>query len=131
MRFKRHLGIEHGLNNIYIAPLVNVVLLLLIFFILTSNLVIQSGMKVSLPKALESRLIKYDRIEFYVAQDNKVYFNGNAVSGHELKDILKQFSARNTNIIIRSDKRASFETITQVWDACRSLGITQISLSAE
>lgn len=131
MRFKRHLQLEHGLNIMYIVPLVNVVLLLLIFFLLISNLVTGSGIKVGLPRALESSLVKNEKIILRVAQDNKVYLNNQAVALVELKTVLKQLAPRNPNVIISSDKRASFEAITQIWEACRSLGILQISLTVE
>ncbi len=47
MRFKRHMELEHGLKQIDIAPLIDVVFQLLIFFMLTSSFVIQPGIKVN------------------------------------------------------------------------------------
>ena len=51
MKFKRHMELEHGLRQIDIAPLIDMVFQLLIFFMLTSSFIMQPGIKVNLPKA--------------------------------------------------------------------------------
>ena len=53
MRFKRHIELEKG--QLDIAPLIDVVFLLLIFFMLTSNFISQKGIRVNLPSALSSK----------------------------------------------------------------------------
>ncbi|MBI5415209.1 MAG: biopolymer transporter ExbD, partial [Candidatus Omnitrophica bacterium] len=49
MKFKRHTKLEHGLKQIDIAPLIDLMFLLLIFFMLTSSFTLQSGINVKLP----------------------------------------------------------------------------------
>ena len=51
-RFKRHIELEHG--RLDLAPLIDVVFLLLIFFMLTSSFVIQPSITINLPKAVTS-----------------------------------------------------------------------------
>ena len=59
MHFKRHMEVEHGLRQIDIAPLIDMVFQLLIFFMLTSSFVVQPGIKVNLPKAVTSEVVKF------------------------------------------------------------------------
>ncbi len=129
MRFKRHMELEHGLKQIDIAPLIDIVFQLLIFFMLTSSFVIQPGIRVNLPKAVTSEVVKYENIEVIISAENVTYFNGNVVTGTELKNILKQVSKRKQAILIKADKRASLGRVVEIWDTCRDLGIAQINIA--
>ncbi|MEI6631890.1 MAG: biopolymer transporter ExbD, partial [bacterium] len=121
MRFKRHMELEHGLKQIDIAPLIDVVFQLLIFFMLTSSFVIQPGIKVNLPRAVTSEVVKYENMELIISAENVTYFNGNVVTNAELKNLLEQVSKRKQAILIKADKRASLGRVVEIWDACRDL----------
>ncbi|MBU3912097.1 MAG: biopolymer transporter ExbD, partial [Candidatus Omnitrophica bacterium] len=56
MRLKRHVQFEKG--HLDIAPLIDCVFLLLIFFLLTSNFIFQPGIKINLPKAVTSEVVQ-------------------------------------------------------------------------
>lgn len=129
MRFKRHAELEHGLRQIDIAPLIDVVFQLLIFFMLTSNFVMQPGIKVNLPKALTSEVVKYENIELLVSAENVVYFNGKVAVAADLKTLLSQVAKRGQPVLIRADKHASLGRVVEIWDMCRDLGITQINIA--
>lgn len=129
MRFKRHMELEHGLKQIDIAPLIDMIFQLLIFFMLTSSFVMQPGIKVNLPKAVTSEVVKTENIEVIVSGENITYFNGRVVTGQELKNLLKQVAKRNQPILIKADKRASLGRVVEIWDLCRDLGVNQISIA--
>jgi biopolymer transport protein ExbD len=129
MRFKRHMELEHGLKQIDIAPLIDMVFQLLIFFMLTSSFVIQPGIRVNLPKAVTSEVVKYENIEVVISAENVTYFNGNVVTSTELKNLLNQVSKRKQAILIKADKRASLGRVVEIWDTCRDLGIAQINIA--
>ncbi|MBM3255232.1 MAG: biopolymer transporter ExbD [Candidatus Omnitrophica bacterium] len=129
MRFKRHMELEHGLKQIDIAPLIDMIFQLLIFFMLTSSFVIQPGIKVNLPRAVTSEVVKYENIEVIISAENVAYFNGNVVTNLELKNLLKQVSKRKQAILIKADRRASLGRVVEIWDTCRDLGITQINIA--
>lgn len=129
MRFKGRMELEHGLKQIDIAPLIDIVFQLLIFFMLTSSFIIQPGIKVNLPKAVTSEIVKYENIEIMVTSENITYFNGKVVTSQELKKLLKQAAGRNQSILIKSDRRASLGRVVEIWDMARDLSITQINIA--
>jgi len=129
MRFKRHMELEHGLKQIDIAPLIDMVFQLLIFFMLTSSFVMQPGIKINLPKAVTSEAVKYENIEILISSENVIYLNSRVVTLQELKGSLKQIAKRNIPIIIKADKRASLGRAVEVWDLCRDLGISKINIA--
>jgi len=129
MRFKRHMELEHGLKQIDIAPLIDMVFQLLIFFMLTSSFVMQPGIKVNLPKAVTSEIVKFENIEILVSSENITYLNGKVVTTQELKNLLSQAAKRKQSILIKADKRASLGRVVEIWDLCRDLGIVQINIA--
>ncbi|TRZ49508.1 biopolymer transporter ExbD [bacterium] len=129
MHFKKHMELEHGLKQIDIAPLIDVVFQLLIFFMLTSSFIMQPGIKVNLPKAVTSEIVKYENIEIIVSGENVTYFNGKVTTTQELNKLLKQVAKRSQPVLIKADRRASLGRVVEIWDMCRDLGITQINIA--
>jgi len=129
MRFKRHMELEHGLKQIDIAPLIDMVFQLLIFFMLTSSFVMQPGIKVNLPKAVTSEIVKYENIEVVVSGENVIYLNGKVLTMQELDNLLKTVAKRQQPILIKADRRASLGRVVEIWDMCRDLGIQQINIA--
>lgn len=129
MRFKGRMELEHGLKQIDIAPLIDIVFQLLIFFMLTSSFVIQPGIKVDLPKAVTSEAVKLENIEILVTGENVTYFNGKVVTSQELKALLKQVAKRDQTILIKADRRASLGRVVEIWDMARDLGVSQVNIA--
>lgn len=129
MRFKRHMELEHGLKQIEITPLIDMVFLLLIFFLLTSNFVIQPGIRVNLPKATTSEILQSENTEVVISGENVTYFNGKVVTAREIKNLIKEIAKRKQPILIKADRRASLGRVVEVWDMCRDLGVTQLNIA--
>lgn len=129
MRFRRHMKLEHGLKQIDIAPLIDIVFQLLIFFMLTSSFVMQPGIKVNLPKAVTSEVVKFENVELLVSGENVTYFNGKVTTTQELKNILKQVAKRNQSVLIKADQRASLGRVVEIWDLARDQGISQVNIA--
>ncbi len=86
MKFKRHSKLEHGLKQIDIAPLVDVIFQLLIFFMLSSSFTFQSGINVRLPKTVTSDVIKEENLIVTITSENIIYLNDRIVTIKELKE---------------------------------------------
>lgn len=129
MKFQRHSKLEHGLKQIDIAPLIDVIFLLLIFFMLSSSFTVQSGINVKLPKAVTSDIIKEENIVITITSENVIYLNDKIVTLKELQGHLKKVSGMDRPILIKSDRRSSVGRIVDVWDLCRNLGIEKINIA--
>src|SRR3990167_11137034 len=75
MRFKRHVELEHGLRQIDITPLIDMVFQLLIFFMLTSSFIMQSGIKVNLPKAVTAEPGREENVTITISRENVLYLD--------------------------------------------------------
>ena len=129
MQFQRQAKIQLGFHPITILPMVNVIFLLLIFFILTSPLTFQPGIKVRLPKAVTSDIIKKENWVITITGENVIYLNNALVTIKELKTSLSQSDSQRLSVLIKADRRASVGRIVDLWDLCRVLGIEQINIA--
>jgi biopolymer transport protein ExbD len=129
MKFKRHTKLEQGKEIIDIAPLIDVIFQLLIFFMLSSSFTFQSGINVKLPKAVTSDVIKEENFIITITSENIIYFNGVISTLKEIKQNLIKFRGKERPILIKADRRASVGRIVDVWDLCRHLGIERINIA--
>jgi biopolymer transport protein ExbD len=129
MRFKGRMELEHGLKQIDIAPLIDIVFQLLIFFMLTSSFIMQPGIKVNLPKAVTSEVVKQENLEILISSESVTYIDGKIVNTQELKGLLKQAAKRNQTILIKADKRAPLGRVVEIWDMARDTGLSQINIA--
>ena len=127
MKFKRTIEIEKG--NLDIAPLIDVIFLLLIFFMLTSSFVSQPGIPVNLPKALTGQMLKQKKIVLTITKDNVFYLDNQKMDMKELKVELKKMAKSNEAVYIRGDEQVTLGSIAEVWDLCRELGISQTNIA--
>ena len=129
MRFKRRIELEHGLRQIDIAPLVDVIFQLLIFFMLTSSFIVPQGIKIDLPKAITSQTVKSRVLEVVVSGENVFYVDGKVVNIQELKSIFKGLVDRNQSLLIKADRRAQLGRVVEIWDLARKLGLSQVNIA--
>lgn len=131
MKFKRHLKAEYGLTPLDIAPLIDVVFLLVVFFMLSSSLTLQSGISIKLPKAITSDVIKEENYIITITSEDVIYLNNQVTTAKELQGLLKKAKEQDRPVLIKSDRRASLGRIVDVWDLCRNLGIEKVNLATQ
>jgi len=129
MKFKRHTKVKYGLEQIDIAPLIDVIFLLLIFFMLSSSFTFQSGISVKLPKTVTSDVIKEKNFIVTVTGENVLYLNDRITTIKELAQTLENPQNKQRPILIKADRRASVGRIVDVWDLCRNLGLEKINIA--
>ena len=126
-RLKRWTEIRKG--QLDIAPLIDVVFQLLIFFMLTSNFVFQPGIKVSLPKAITSEVISSENIVVTVTGQDLLFLNERPTTINELVARLKENTGGQKSLLLKADTNASLGRVVEIWDLCRELGIPQINIA--
>jgi biopolymer transport protein ExbD len=127
MRFKRHVEFKKG--QLDIAPLIDVVFLLLIFFMLTSSYIFQPGIKINLPKAVTSEAIHEQNLIITINDKDLIYLNNRLLTLKQLKSHLKNAATEDRPLLIKADRKASLGKVVQIWDMCREAGLTQINIA--
>ena len=126
-RLKRRTEIKKG--QLDIAPLIDVMFLLLIFFMLTSNFIVQPGIRVSLPKAISSEVIRSENLIVTLTGQDLVFLNEEPITVQELVPRIRQAAQENKTILLKADSSASLGRVVEIWDLCRESGIAQINIA--
>ena len=109
---------------LFLAPVLTVLTLLLVFFLLGSSFVVQSGVRVSLPVSA-SRLAGFDRahvITVPAGGDTTIYLDGRPCSRDDLKTELVKLRRDSRRIIIHADAMAPVGRFVEVNNLALSLG---------
>lgn len=113
---------QQGLR-LYIAPLLNGILLLLIFFLLGSSFVTHSGISVKLPES-GAPLTGYERAHIITMApaDGGLYFDGRNVTMTELRRNLEAMKREGRRVIIHADELTPFGKVMEVSNVAQELG---------
>lgn len=131
VKFKRNIKLADGLEQINIAPLIDVIFQLLVFFMLSSSFVFQSGIKVKLPRAITSDVIKEENLVIVITRENVMYLNNSITTMKELKEALVKPANKDRPILIKADRRSSLGRVVDIWDLCRELGIERVNVATD
>ena len=114
--------------TINITPLIDVMFLLLIFFMLTTTFREHLGIDVSLPQAATAESMEITKHEVTVKATGEIYFGGNRVDLPGLRTALETVLQEEprTPIVLRADKDAAFQDVIRVIDMCRAVGGLQL-----
>lgn len=130
MKFKTS---KEPLSIFSYSSLTDIVMLLLIFFLLTSQFVIQTGVKVKLPGSKTNELAQTSRLIVTITQAGAVYAGQNEVSIDLLPSKLSEMKAniQDDNLIIRADKSVPIELVIKVIDAAKLVNLSKFTIETE
>ncbi|MEW6194574.1 MAG: biopolymer transporter ExbD [Bacteroidota bacterium] len=115
------------------SSLTDIVMLLLIFFLLTSQFVIQTGVKVKLPGAQNNEQVSPAKMVVTLTEQNRVYLGSKEISIDKLAGDLEQIkkSSSEDNLIIRADKSVKIDLVIKVIDKAKGIGIERFTIETE
>jgi biopolymer transport protein ExbD len=130
MTFRTHCQISKGLVDA--APLVNVVFLLLLFFVLNSSFVMVPGVKVDLSPSGMGMTAMFPTLVVTAARDDLLFFNDQPVTMDKLEQTLRDAvqQGRGHDLIIKADQQVSQGTEMQIMGAATRAGITTVNMAA-
>ncbi|PTL36444.1 protein TolR [Candidatus Methylomirabilis limnetica] len=120
------------LSEINITPLVDVTLVLLIIFMVTTPM-LQRGTDVQLPTAQASQVKEEERITLTVTRDSRILVNNEEVPRKDLETRLKSMtgSGKERVLYLRGDARVPYGFVIDVMDAIKSSGIETVGMITE
>ncbi len=116
------------------SSLTDIVMLLLIFFLLTSQFVIQTGVKVKLPGSKTNEQSAPTRLIVTLTSAGAVYAGSEQIAMSDLPaklSELKQSISGEDNLIIRADKAVPVDLVIKVIDAAKTSGIDKFTIQTE
>jgi biopolymer transport protein ExbD len=108
-------------------------MLLLIFFLITSQFVIQTGVKVKLPGSKENEQVSITRLVVSITEQKRIYVGAEETSVDGLAGKIEKILATTSerNLIIRADKSVDIDMVIKVIDAAKGIGIDKFTIETE
>jgi len=117
--------------KIDISPLIDVVLSLVIFFILSTTFIQKYGLKLELPKSKRGEISQETTITVIVDREGKIYLDKAVVPEQELKTILedKLKMVKEKKVIVKADYKLEYGKIVKIMDIIRDSGADGLSIA--
>ena len=124
---------DDGPGEIDLTPMLDVVFILLIFFIVTSVFVTEAGIDVNRPQGSTGEPKAKDLILIAVSSDGEVWMNGEPLDPRFIRSEmeLRLVDAPNSSVVIQGDENATNEMVMAIMRAAREAEIANVSISTE
>ena len=120
-------------EEINMTPMLDVVFILLIFFIVTASFVKESGIEVNRPEAATA--VKKERANILVAISDKgeIWINKRRIDIRAVQANIERLKAENPQgtVVIQADKKATTDVLIKVMDSARAAGVYDVSIAAQ
>ena len=119
--------------RVEIGPLLDMVFILLIFFVITTNFSRQTGLEVQKPKAQSALYQGQKTILVGVSREGAIHVHGRQVTPDGLSRILAREVARrpDANVVIVGDRQSTLGRTVEIMDVCALAGVSKVSVAAE
>ena len=134
MKFKRRILDEPSIN---LTPLIDVVFLLLIFFMVTTTFTRETHLHVNLPEAeAETQPTQSERLEIVVSRDGSFALNGQTLVNGKTETLLRGLELESKGnltlpVIIVADSEATHQSVVTAMDAIGQAGFARLSIATQ
>ncbi|RMF86180.1 MAG: biopolymer transporter ExbD [Nitrospinota bacterium] len=116
-----------------LTPLIDVVLNLVIFLLLTTTFIVQPGLKVNLPQArTQEKTIEKKEWRVIITRDNRLFFNDRQITlaelGRAFQEVREQTEEEQT-LVIKADKDVPHGRVVEVMDLAKQAGINRLAIA--
>jgi biopolymer transport protein ExbD len=123
---------EEEESEINITPMLDVVFIMLIFFIVTATFVKESGIEVNRPDAPTATVQEKANILVAIGPTNQIWIDRRRVDVRSVRPTIERLHAENPqgSVVIQADRESKNNTLVQVMDAARAAGVYNVSIAA-
>ncbi len=119
--------------DINVTPMLDVIFIMLIFFVVTASFVQEAGIEIQQPQATSTKTLEQKNILVAISAANAIWINGRAVNFDHLRASIERLRAENplASVLIQADQKAHANTLVKVMDAARLAGVRNMAISSE
>ncbi len=120
-------------GEINLTPMLDVVFIMLIFFIVTASFIKEPGSEVIRPEAVTARRQANASILIAVTRNDEIWIDRHKVPAAGVRAVIEQLMAENPEgaVVIQADKEAHADAVLAVMESARAAGVSQIAIAAE
>ncbi len=131
MKARRH-GIEAEETELDMTPMLDVVFIMLIFFIVTTSFVKESGITVNTPKAKTASTQEDANVFIAINQEGEIWIDKRVVDVRAVRAVVARLHAEKplAAVVIQSDDNTTTRLLVAVMDQVRLAGVEKIAIAA-
>ena len=116
-----------------LTPMLDVVFIMLIFFIVTATFIKETGVEVNRPDTETAEMKKTVSLLVGVARDSGVWIDKKKVDIRNVRPTMERLHAENPKggLVIQADGESKVEKVLAIMDAARAIGINQVAIAGE
>ena len=120
-------------SEINLTPMLDVVFIMLIFFVVTTSFVKESGVEVNRPNANTAQQQESANILIAIRPNGEIWIDNRAVDVRAVRANVERLRAEfpESDVVIQGDKQAQIGLLVRVMDQVRLAGITNVAIAAE
>jgi biopolymer transport protein ExbD len=128
----RNAGADEG-SEIDLTPMLDVVFIMLIFFIVTASFIKEAGIEVNRPEASTATKKENVNILIAVSATNEIWIDKRRVDKRAVRSVIERMHAENPKgaVVIQADNESNTETVAGIIDAARAADVYDVSLATE
>lgn len=122
---------DQPISEINVTPFVDIILVVLIIFMVTTPIIMNPSVQINLPKAASGDETVPSQLSVSIDKSGDIYMNGKKASVEELSAETKTQIAQNPELqaIVSADSEVSHGRVIEVIDAVKSSGVTKFAIS--
>jgi biopolymer transport protein ExbD len=119
-------------NEINLTPMLDVVFIMLIFFIVTASFIKEAGIDVNRPDAPTSQRVEDANILIAISANDEIWIDRRLIDPRAVRANIERLHAENPkgSVVIQADKKSTNEVLVTVMDASRAAGVYNVSIAA-
>ena len=116
-----------------LTPMLDVVFIMLIFFIVTATFIKESGIEVNRPDTKTAQFKKTVSLLVAVSPDSAIWIDKKKVDVRNVRPLMERLHAENPKggLVIQADMDSKVEKVLAIMDAARTIGISQVAIAGE
>lgn len=132
MRKDKMFGAEEEENEINLTPMLDVVFIMLIFFIVTASFIKEAGIDVIRPEAPSADSQDDAAILIAISANDEIWIDRRETEPNAVRGIIERLHAENPkgSIVIQADEESTNEMLVVVMEAAKQAGVTNVAIAA-
>lgn len=124
---------DGGQDDVNVTPLLDIVFIMLIFFIVTSTFVKEPGVEISRPEAESATQRKLASIIVAISDRDEIWINKDRVELDEVRAVVEQLRRENPKgtAVVQADSKSKTRLLVEVVNQIRATGIADVAVSTE
>jgi biopolymer transport protein ExbD len=124
---------EAAQSEVNMTPMLDVVFIMLIFFIVTSSYVKEAGVDIIRPPAVTAEPKSKGNILIAITENGQIWIDRREVDPRSLRASIERLHAENPNgaIVIQADQNSQSHLLVAVMDAAEAAGVNRIAIAAD